>query len=60
MINGKQKKWVLVCAVLTSWLTIGAVYADEFTKADTERWQQEFMDSVKQGPRIMDESFPWQ
>jgi len=29
-----------------------SVHADEFTKADTDRWQQQFMDSVKQGREL--------
>ncbi|MFI3118595.1 MAG: cytochrome C [Methylococcaceae bacterium] len=33
-------------------ITVNAAQADEFTGADEQRWQQQFMDSVKQGREL--------
>lgn len=52
MPNTKPNLTLLACAVLTGWLAAATVQADEFTKADTDRWQQEFMDSVKQSREL--------
>lgn len=39
---------VALCILLIPFLT-GAVSADEFTKANQDRWQQEFMSVVRTG-----------
>jgi len=43
-------KFVLSIIGLTALL--GAARADEFTPEDEQRWQQQFMDSVKQGREL--------
>jgi len=46
----KKMAGATVAAVLIAVITIGmAIQADEFTKEDLERWEQEFMSVVKTG-----------
>ncbi|WP_446810666.1 cytochrome C [Methylomonas sp. 2BW1-5-20] len=51
MRNNKLTLSMLVAATLC--IGFGAIaQADEFTKDDEQRWQQQFMDSVKQGREL--------
>ncbi|MEE9396533.1 MAG: cytochrome C [Methylococcales bacterium] len=45
-----QRTTILVGVIV--FLTTFVVQADEFTTTDTQRWQQQFMDSVKQGREL--------
>jgi thiosulfate dehydrogenase len=45
-------KHTVINLALIAGLVSANVQADEFTKADTDRWQQQFMDSVKQGREL--------
>lgn len=50
-INPLRKKMLLTLSVFAL-LFAPLAQADEFTEADLERWQQQFMDTVKQGREL--------
>ena len=41
---------IIVCAVCMSWLSVAS--ADEFTKEDLKRWEQEFITVVNEGDKL--------
>ena len=46
----KRNTWVAICLVATAMFMVGyGLQADEFTDADLERWQGEFMSVVTEG-----------
>jgi len=46
----KRNTWVAICLVATAVFMVGyGLQADEFTDADLERWQGEFMSVVTEG-----------
>lgn len=50
-IGPSGKKMLLILGVFAL-LSSPLAQADEFTEADLERWQQQFMDTVKQGREL--------
>ena len=41
---------MIVCAACLTWLSVGS--ADEFTKEDLKRWEQEFISVVNEGDKL--------
>ncbi len=41
---------MIVCAACMAWLSVGS--ADEFTKEDLKRWEQEFITVVNEGDKL--------
>ncbi len=55
MKRSKSNRWRAGCVAA---LALGPVQADEFTQQDLERWNQEFMEVVREGDRLFHGGFP--
>lgn len=52
MFYAQLKRTALIIVSSIGLITASLAQADEFTNSDQERWQQQFMDSVKEGRKL--------